>query len=90
MGPYVVARLLHAILAGLYTYILMGPMMAVAGAAKPSVTYGPLQGIDRVLLTGKHLLIIIGVLLALAGINYLRSKYAVVSTRKWKRAGRWT
>ncbi|HEX2954291.1 MAG TPA: hypothetical protein VHR47_09960 [Bacillota bacterium] len=60
--------------------------MAVARVAKPIVTYGPIRGIDRILLTGKHLLIIIGVLLVLAGFNYLKSKYTVVSTKRMRRA----
>lgn len=81
LTPYMAARVLHALLAGLYTLLLLKPMAIVTGAIGPAVTYTPFGGLSRVLLTGKHLAVITGILLILAGFNYLRQKYAIVRVK---------
>lgn len=78
MTPYMVARVLHAIFAGAYTYLLLGPLASLANAEGSAVTYGPVKGLERMILSGKHLLFIVGVLLVMALLNYLRQRYALI------------
>lgn len=82
MGPYMVARLLHAIFAGFFTYVFLGPWAAVVNVAMPAVTYSPISGLGRLVLTGRHLVVIVGVLLLLAALSYLRNRFAVVRVSK--------
>lgn len=79
--PYLVARVLHALLAGLYTLLLLKPMAIVTGALPLAITYTPLGGLRRVVLTGRQLAVIVGSLLLLAGFNYLRQKFVLVKER---------
>ena len=88
MGPYMVARLLHAIFAGVFTLFLAGPLTSLVTAMGYTVTYSPFGGLHRMILTGKNLLIIVGVLLLLAFIKYLRQKYAIIIMRPNSERGR--
>lgn len=84
MMPYMAARLLHALFAGVYTFLLLGPFAALTNATGLTVTYGPIKGLERMMLSGKHLAVIIGILLMMAFLNYLRQRYAVVVINREK------
>lgn len=78
MVPYVIARLLHAVIAGIYTFLLLGPFAFLSSTMGLDITYGPIKGLERMILSGKHLLFIIGALLLMALLNYLRQRYALI------------
>lgn len=83
MGPYVIARILHGAFAAFYTWLLLGPL---ASALAP-VTYlavpvgGKFNPIERIVLTGKQQLIILGILLIASLLIQLSKKYILARTK---------
>lgn len=88
MGPYVVARLLHGVFAAFYTWLLLGPLATVT--APVSHLAVPVRGkfnpLDRIVLTGKQQLIILGILLMASLLVQLSKKYVLVRTNTKERS----
>lgn len=75
--PYIVARLLHAILAGFYTLLLLGTVKTTAGGL-PTGVFSTGNVIKRWYLSGRHLIIIVGVLIGFSLLSYLAAKYRLI------------
>ncbi|HEX7713538.1 MAG TPA: sporulation integral membrane protein YlbJ [Bacillota bacterium] len=79
MGPYVAGRLLHGLIAAIYTGFLMGPLFPVfapfARLAPVTLKFNPL---DRILLSGVELLIGFGVFILAALVVFLCRRYRLV------------
>lgn len=83
MGPYMIARILHGIFAAFYTWLLLGPLApALAPVTHWAVPVGKkFNPIDRLVLTGKQQLIILGMLLLASFFIQLSKKYTLVWTK---------
>lgn len=83
MGPYMIARILHGIFAAFYTWLLLGPLApALAPVTHWVVPVGKkFNPIDRLVLTGKQQLIILGMLLLASFFIQLSKKYTLVWTK---------
>lgn len=83
MGPYMVARLLHGIFAAWYTGLLLGPLAAVTGMIGKSLpvtkSFHPL---DRVVLSGKQMAVILGILVAVSLLIHWLKRYRIVYIKK--------
>ena len=82
MAPYIAARLLHGIFAAFYTWILVGPLAPViapvTGTAPRSHGFNPL---DRIVFSGRQILVIVGVLLLCSLGVYFSKRYSLVSVK---------
>jgi len=83
MGPYMIARMLHGLLAAWYTWLLFKvftPALAtVAGVIPVAAGFNPLE---RIILSGKQILAIFGILLILAlGVHFFKSRRLVYQKR---------
>ncbi len=79
MSPYVAARFLHGMFAAWYTWFLMGPLAPVLAPFSRRIPVG--QGfnpLDRVVFTGRQLLLIIGILLVCSVAVYWFRRYRIV------------
>jgi sporulation integral membrane protein YlbJ len=83
MTPYVIARFLHGVLAAWYTYLLMGPLSPVLAPLMRAVpvTAG-FDPINRIIFSGKQLVIGFGILLGVSLLVYLSKKYRLVRVGK--------
>ncbi|NLY75669.1 MAG: sporulation integral membrane protein YlbJ [Firmicutes bacterium] len=84
MVPYVIARLLHGLFAAFYTWLLLGPLaIAIAPVSRWATPAGAkFNPLDRIVLTGKQQLIILGILLAASLLIHFSNKYVLVRTKK--------
>lgn len=84
MTPYVIARLLHGIFAAFYTWLLLVPLApALALVSHLVIPVGTkFNPLERIVLTGKQQLTILGILLIASFIIQLSKKYALVRTQK--------
>lgn len=82
MGPYLIARFLHGIFAAFYTWVLLGPLATVVAPVShlPISAGGKFNPLDRIVLTGKQQLIILGILLAASFLVQISKKYVLVRT----------
>ncbi|HBE79643.1 MAG TPA: sporulation integral membrane protein YlbJ [Firmicutes bacterium] len=82
MAPYFAARLLHGIFAAGYTWLLLGPVSPVFMPLAQGYSLGKvLNPLNRIIFSGKQLLIITGILLVCSlGIHYSR-RYRIVFTK---------
>lgn len=85
MGPYMIARLLHGIFAAFFTWLLFIKIYPVIGVMENVIPvwhgYNPLE---RLILSGRQMLIIVGILLVASFISYLSNKYKLVYLNKNK------
>ncbi len=81
MMPYMIARLLHAVLAAGYTWFLFGPLAPVFAPISKAlpVSRSPWE---RIVFSGQQLLLIFGILLLLSLAVYWSRKFAVVKQGK--------
>lgn len=88
MGPYVIARLLHGTFAAFYTWLFLGPLAPVlAPVIRLAVPVGgKFNPIDRIVLSGKQQLLILGILLIASCLVQLSKKYALVRTKAQPRS----
>ncbi|MGE5607322.1 MAG: sporulation integral membrane protein YlbJ, partial [Bacteroidota bacterium] len=86
MGPYIIARILHGTFAAFYTWLLLGPLApALAPVARLAVPVGgKFNPIDRIVLSGKQQLMILGILLIASCLIQLSKKYTLVQTKAEK------
>lgn len=79
MGPYVIARMLHGIFAAVYTWLLIGPLAMVTApvVAKLPLSKG-FNPIERIILSGKQILVVIGVLLLLSFLVQIHKYYRMI------------
>jgi len=79
MMPYMVARLLHAIFAAWYTWLLFGSLIPVfAPVLKTIPTNHSFNPWERMIFSGQQLLMIFGILLLLSLAIYFSKRFAVV------------
>ena len=78
LAPYIVARVLHAVLAGLYTGLFLRTLPTGARLVPAGSFYFQGNAISRWYLSGRNLLIIIGLLLAFSLILRLLGKYRLI------------
>jgi sporulation integral membrane protein YlbJ len=83
MGPYILARMLHGIIAAFYTWLFMGPLAPVSQTMSRvlpvTAKFNPL---DRMVLSGRQILLAM-VLLLLGGFLAVFSKrFAVVRVKR--------
>lgn len=91
MGPYVLARFLHAAIAGFYTYLLFLFMpLGSAGAFAPSAAraLAGLGLIRRFIIGGWQMAICFLMLLGMAGLAHLARRYRLVRLRPAPATGR--
>jgi sporulation integral membrane protein YlbJ len=83
MGPYVLARMLHGIIAAFYTWLFMGPLapvsLTLAHALPVAAKFNPL---DRVILSGRQILFAMGLLLLGGILAGFFKHYAVVRVKR--------
>jgi sporulation integral membrane protein YlbJ len=83
MGPYIVARMLHGIIAAFYTWIFMGPLAPVsqtmARALPVAAKFNPL---DRVILSGRQMLFAVGLMLLGGVLAWLSKRFAIVRVKR--------
>jgi hypothetical protein len=77
IAPYLVARILHAFLGGLYTYLLLGALRVLGGVTTTPVYRTP-GVLERWYLSLTQLLIISGILIGAALLFHLLSKFRLV------------
>lgn len=82
MGPYMVARLLHAVLAALFTYILMGPAEGIAKLVSVPVMFNPGSSntlafwVSRTESIAYQMALLLGMLLTLSiAVHLIRTLY---------------
>ena len=82
MTPYVIARILHGTFAAFYTWLFFGPLApALAPITHLAVPAGSkFNPIERIILSGKQQLIILGILLIASFLIQLSKKYALART----------
>ncbi len=83
MGPYVIARMLHGIFAAWYTWLLLGPQAAVSGTIVRSLPVS--QGfhpLDRVVLSGKQMVAVLGILVAISLLIHGFKRYRIMNIKK--------
>lgn len=83
MSPYVIARLLHGTFAAFYTWVLLGPLApAIAPVSRLVIPVGTkFNPLERIILTGRQQLIILGILLVASFLIQLSKKYTLVRTK---------
>jgi sporulation integral membrane protein YlbJ len=86
MGPYVVARMLHGIIAAVYIWLFMGPLapvsLTVARALPVSPAFNP---VDRVILSGRQILAVIALLLLGGILTVFFQHFAIVRAKRGNR-----
>lgn len=87
MGPYMAARFLHGLLAAVFTWMLIGPMMPVFAPLGHHVTVsarggGGFHPLDRIIFSGEQLLVILGLLILLSLFIYFHGRYRIVFKTK--------
>jgi len=83
MGPYMVARMLHGIFAAWYTWLLLGPLAVVKGIVGKSLPVA--QGfhpLDRVVLSGKQMAAVLGILIIASLVIHWFKRYRIVYFKK--------
>lgn len=79
MSPYVLARLLHGLLAAFYTWLLMEPLAPVCQTiAKVIPVTAKFDPLDRIVLSGGQMLLILGFMLLGGLLAGFFKRYAVV------------
>ena len=78
LAPYMVARILHAVFAGIYTSILLGSLPTGARAIPSGMFHFSGNVLSRWYLSGRNLLIIIGLLLAFSVFLNILGRYRLI------------
>lgn len=78
LAPYIGARILHALLAGIYTFFLIGPLQAGTAFVSGGILHFSAGFFDRWILSGRHFLITIGFLLVGAVLLRFLGKYRLI------------
>lgn len=83
MGPYIGARLLHGFFAAWYTWFLMGPLAPVFLPVNRHLTaVNSFNPVDRIVFSGRQLVIIFGVLIVCSGLIYYSKRYRLIYLKK--------
>ncbi|MCL6588821.1 MAG: sporulation integral membrane protein YlbJ [Firmicutes bacterium] len=83
MTPYVIARFLHGVFAAWYTYLLMGPLAPVMGPLMRAVPVAAgFDPIDRIIFSGRQLVLGFGILIGLSLLVYFSRKYRLIRVKK--------
>lgn len=86
MGPYMAARFIHGLCAAWYTWFLMGPLGMVFAPFNKAVPVGKgFDPIDRIILSGKQLLLCFGILLVSSLAVYYSRRFRIVFTKNESR-----
>lgn len=79
MGPYMVARMLHGLLAAWYTWMLLGPLTQVTGRLISGIPEQiRFQPLDRIILSGKQMLTVIVILFVLSWVLHILRRYRLI------------
>lgn len=84
IAPYIIARLLHAFLAGLYTRLLNGTLKAVGWRVSPGFFFGPEKVITRWRLSGRQFILALSFLLVGSILLNLAGKYRLLYQKSSK------
>ena len=83
MGPYVVGRFLHGILAAWFTWWLMGPLaMVFAPLVKVMPVNGGFDPLGRLIFSGKQLVLILGILILAAILVRVGKRFKLVKAER--------
>jgi sporulation integral membrane protein YlbJ len=83
MGPYVVARMLHGIIAAFYTWLFMGPLAPVSlTMARVLPVAAKFNPVDRLILSGRQILLVMAVLLLGGILAGFFKHFAVVRVKR--------